>query len=75
MALRNVFFKLNNMTGAAQQGFRRCTYATQTRATDDMKPGQTHFGYQVVDEEEKSKKGRLLVKILLQRNNLIYCLL
>ncbi|CAB3222268.1 unnamed protein product [Arctia plantaginis] len=59
------------MKGVVHQGFRRCKFATQTRTTEDMKPGQTHFGYQVVNEEEKSKKVHEVFETVAEKYDLM----
>lgn len=69
MALRTGILKLSNLRCVTQQASRlraMSTQSTQTSpkegpatATEEMKPGQTHFGFQVVAEEEKTKKGNI----------------
>lgn len=61
MSLRTGLLVLSNIRCALQQGLWLRAMSTQTASkdaqTEAMKPGQTHFGFQVVDEGEKTKKG------------------
>lgn len=63
MAVRSGLVILSNVRCAVQQGLRLRAISTQTVSkeaeTEAIKPGQTHFGFQVVDEGEKTKKGNV----------------
>ena len=63
MALRKGILTLSNTRCVVQQALRVRSTSTQTVSKDSnaeaMKPGQTHFGFEVVDEVEKTKKGNI----------------
>lgn len=58
MTLRQAFFRLLNRRPVYQVSRVRplSTQTAQQESTSESKK-QTHFGFEVVDEEEKSKKG------------------
>lgn len=61
MALRKGICKFSDCRRFLQQIIRAQRLATQsaTKSTESEKPqdGQTHFGFQTIDENEKWKKG------------------
>lgn len=62
MAFWSGITKILSIRCAAQQGLVRRALTTQTKTVEEMKPGKTHFGFQEVEEEEKTKKGTKLSK-------------
>ncbi|XP_035447832.2 2-methoxy-6-polyprenyl-1,4-benzoquinol methylase, mitochondrial [Spodoptera frugiperda] len=81
MALRTRILKLSNLRCVTQQASRlraMSTQSTQTSpkegpatATEEMKPGQTHFGFQVVAEEEKTKKVHEVFETVAEKYDLM----
>lgn len=63
MAFRTGLLTLSNTRCAIQQALRVRPISTLTVSKDAeaeaMKPGQTHFGFQVIEEGEKTKKGNV----------------
>lgn len=71
MALRRIIYKLQNVRCLTQSITLR-TINTQTDTkTDEMKPGQTHFGFQVVNEEEKVKKVHEVFETVAEKYDLM----
>nr|XP_049698871.1 2-methoxy-6-polyprenyl-1,4-benzoquinol methylase, mitochondrial [Helicoverpa armigera] len=76
MALRTGLAKISNVRCVAPQRFRLRAMSTQTatkeaETTEGMKPGQTHFGFQVVDEGEKTKKVHEVFETVAEKYDLM----
>uniref|UniRef100_A0A2A4K7M1 2-methoxy-6-polyprenyl-1,4-benzoquinol methylase, mitochondrial n=1 Tax=Heliothis virescens TaxID=7102 RepID=A0A2A4K7M1_HELVI len=75
MALRTGLAKISNIRCVAPQRFRLRALSTQTATketeTAGMKPGQTHFGFQVVDEGEKTKKVHEVFETVAEKYDLM----
>ncbi|XP_075983707.1 ubiquinone biosynthesis protein COQ3, mitochondrial [Anticarsia gemmatalis] len=72
MAHRTALFKLLRVRCGAQQGPVRRALSSQAEAKpENMKPGQTHFGFQVVDEEEKTKKVHEVFETVAEKYDLM----
>ena len=58
MTLRRSLLRFVNIPKPSQKLVRVQKYSAQAASNDDDKR-KTHFGFETVDEEEKTKKGKI----------------
>ena len=63
MSLRRSLLRFVNIPKPSQKFVRVQNYSAQAASKDDDKR-KTHFGFETVDEEEKTKKGKITNYIL-----------
>ncbi|CAH0595017.1 unnamed protein product [Chrysodeixis includens] len=71
MAFRSGITKILSLRCAAHHVQVRRALTTQTKMVEEMKPGKTHFGFQEIEEEEKTKKVHEVFETVAEKYDLM----